>query len=209
MLLNREETKEAISYCFAKVYVNTTQRRDETEAVRVYVASLLSFILHYGETSFLLSKIDDITALLRIFYTDSCSEIVVSTLCGTQYLIDRLASSIHMVAETVIHLLEPLLSHRQRAIRLSALKIVRSLIELDGDRNGIVMEAICPSLLRLLHDPSKEIRNITLLLLDHCFGRELYADCRMAILQALADFQDGESDEENNALVRKIMSTGV
>lgn len=31
----------------------------------------------------------------------------------------------------------------------------------------------------------------------------------MAILQALADFQDGESDEENNALARKIMSTGV
>ena len=61
--------------------------------------------------------------MLRIFYTDSCSEIVVSTLCGTQYLIDRLASSIHMVAETVIHLLEPLLSHRQRAIRLPALKV--------------------------------------------------------------------------------------
>lgn len=79
MLLDREETKEAIPYCFAKVYVyvclvfgfdcrNTTQRKDETEAVRVYVnalcwyelqvASLLSFILHYGETSFLLSKID-------------------------------------------------------------------------------------------------------------------------------------------------------
>lgn len=79
MLLNREETKEAIPYCFAKVYAyvylvfgfdcrNITQRKDETEAVRVYVnalhwyelqvASLLSFILHYGDTSFLLSKID-------------------------------------------------------------------------------------------------------------------------------------------------------
>ncbi|CBK22345.2 uncharacterized protein [Blastocystis hominis] len=58
MLLNRDDTREAIPYCFGKVYANITQRKDETEAVRVYIASLLSFILHYGDTDFLLSKID-------------------------------------------------------------------------------------------------------------------------------------------------------
>ena len=68
-------------------------------------------------------SLQDIVALLRIYCADPCSEIVVSTLCGTQSLVDRLATSIHMVAETIIHLLEPLLSHRQRAIRLSSINV--------------------------------------------------------------------------------------
>ena len=61
--------------------------------------------------------------MLRQCCSDSCPEVVVSVLCGAQHLMQTIPNDIHMVAESIIRMLEPLLSHRQRAIRLMAVKV--------------------------------------------------------------------------------------
>ena len=66
--------------------------------------------------------------MLRTCCSDSCPEVVVSVLCGVQYLVQNIPHDIHMVAESIIRMLEPLLSHRQRAVRLMAAKVISSLV---------------------------------------------------------------------------------
>lgn len=77
-------------------------------------------------------------------------------------MIDHFMDGVHMVVEQLLAVLKPLLKNRQRAIRFEAIRQIRKLMEIDSDRNGIMMETMQDALMLLLRDSYPDIRMVCL-----------------------------------------------
>ena len=77
-------------------------------------------------------------------------------------MIDHFMDGAHMVVEQLLAVLKPLLKNRQRAIRFEAIRQIRKLMEIDSDRNGIMMDTMQDALMLLLRDSYPDIRMVCL-----------------------------------------------
>jgi len=75
-------------------------------------------------------------------------------------------------------------------------------VEMDGDRNGIIVEDILDRLLLTLSDSDDNTRKEGIMLLKHCLEGKLYQNSRLQILDAFAKHQDEQ-------LVQEILQTSV
>ena len=61
--------------------------------------------------------------MLRILLQDPYSDLIRSVLKGLETFISRSTSFIHMVSETLIYILQPLLTHRHHMIRFQVITV--------------------------------------------------------------------------------------
>lgn len=101
-------------------------------------------------------------SILRVCLADSCPEVTQNVLRGLSGMIDHFMDGVHMVVEQLLAVLKPLLKNRQRAIRFEAIRQIRKLMEIDSDRNGIMMETMQDALMLLLRDSYPDIRMVCL-----------------------------------------------
>lgn len=99
---------------------------------------------------------------MRVYLTDSCPEVTQNVLRGLNGMIDHFMDGVHMVVEQLLAVLKPLLKNRQRAIRFEAIRQIRKLMEIDSDRNGIMMDTMQDALMLLLRDSYPDIRMVCL-----------------------------------------------
>lgn len=81
------------------------------------------------------------------------------------------------------------------------------LIEMDGDRNGIIVEEVRDSLLRVLGDSDEQNRYEMICLLEHCLRNELYKESRLIILETLAAIRD--ECGRNQSKISEILHSSI
>ena len=81
------------------------------------------------------------------------------------------------------------------------------LIEMDGDRNGIIVEEVQDSLLRVLRDIDEQNRYEMICLLEHCLRNEMYKESRLAILETFEVIHD-ECDR-NQSKINEILHSSI
>ena len=105
----------------------------------------------------------DIIAILRIAMTDPCPTVIQTLLKGIRCMVEHFMDGIHMVVEQLLAILKPLLKNRQHSIRYDALCIVSTLLTIDSDRNGIMMDNMHDSIFPLLMDAYPDIRRVCII----------------------------------------------
>ena len=93
--------------------------------------------------------------------TDSCPAVIQTLLHGIRCMVEHFMDGIHMVVEQLLAILKPLLKNRQHATRFDTICIVRTLMTIDSDRNGIMMETMQESVFPLLSDSYPDVRKVT------------------------------------------------
>ena len=93
--------------------------------------------------------------------TDSCPAVIQTLLHGIRCMVEHFMDGIHMVVEQLLAILKPLLKNRQHATRFDTVCIVRTLMIIDSDRNGVMMETMQESVFPLLSDSYPDVRKVT------------------------------------------------
>ena len=99
--------------------------------------------------------------MIDIYFDDNCNEVITTILSSFPSFLHRF-SSIHMILEQLIRSLKKLLKHKNHAIRYHSIQSIYSLLQIEIDRNDIIMEDLTSSLFLLLNDSYDDIQNVSL-----------------------------------------------
>lgn len=81
------------------------------------------------------------------------------------------------------------------------------LIEMDGDRNGIIVEEFQDTLLSALGDTDEQNRYEVICLLEHCLRNELYKESRLVMLETLESIRD--DCDRNQSKINEILHSSI
>ena len=99
--------------------------------------------------------------MIDIYFDDNCNEVITAIVSSFPSFLHRF-SSIHMIVEQLIRSLKKLLKHKNHAIRYHSIQSIYLLLQIEVDRNDIIMEDLTSSLLLLLNDPYDDVQNVFL-----------------------------------------------